>query len=66
MKNMSFRVGFALSGFFAKRLRPVTRLREQEISFFQLFIYFFFFSCQAVTAVKKGQGGMDSAVSVAH
>lgn len=25
-----------------------------------------FFSCQAVTAVEKGQGGTDSVVSVAH
>lgn len=32
------------------------------------FLFFFFLprSCQAVTAAEKGQGGMDSAVSVAH
>lgn len=74
MKNLSFFAFFGgifffliLLGFLAKCLRPVTCLREQDISFFSLLLSFsYFFSCQAVTAAEKGQGGMDSAVSVAH
>lgn len=52
------------SGFFAKRLRPVTRLRELEISFFSLFHFTFSsFLCQVVTATANSWCGT---ASVAH
>lgn len=52
------------SGFFAKCLRPVTRLRELEISFFSLFHFTFSsFLCQVVTATANSRCGT---ASVAH
>lgn len=45
--------------------RPLAWESKTFLSFLYILL-FLFFPCQAVTAVERGQGGMDSEVSVAH